>query len=585
MGPLERASRTVALALAGLVAGCASDLPRGFDEKLVLTQAGGPKWSGELHRGPKVVLSSAGPQRFVPDLHSRFERERAFERTRFIDGFYRAPANDGFEATLERVASDLRAAGFGRRPELLLEWLEKPLGNGRKAWTPLAGRLALSSAGAEVVLHAFDEPAGRDRTMLPVGAPSCDVSGGIALSLDELDAGEILATDAAPSGSVLRAAKERGAHAVLSAELGHVNVDRSGKDRHLDAVQYRGVRSDLPVAMISPRSLATIRECVAKDPVARITLTASVKLDERPLRTLVATVLGSDRAQEAVAIASHVQEPGACDNASGVAGVCEAACALASALQDGKLELPSRSVVFLFGDEFTQSSMWLDATARKPVAGISADMLGESRELTGARPLLERAPDPANTKLLPPDEATEWGSGPARSERTLTSGLALIARCALADVAAIEPGWETAEHPYEGGSDHSVFLGRGLPGVLFWHFTDFAYHTSLDRIEHVDADELRRMSVAVVATALALADPQPGDLDRYLRSNNEERKLRVQAALEAGDEELAERWRQWTDAVRQWLRVETLRLTPEEQASLAPAESASSDTTPAQDPR
>lgn len=581
----ERASRFLALVLAGLGCACSSDLPRGFDEKLVLTQVGGPKWSGELHKGPKVVLASAGPQRFVPELHSRFERERAFERTRFIDGFYRAPANDGFEATLERVAGELRAAGYGERPGLLLEWIEKPLGNGRKAWTPLAGKLVLASEGTERVLHAFDEPAGRDRTLLPVGAPSCDVSGGIALTLEELGAGEILATDASPSGNVLRTAKERGALAVLSAELGDVNVDRSGKERHLDAIQYRGVRSELPVAMISPRSLAAIRASVAKDPAARLHFSASVKLDERPLRTLVATVLGTDRAHEAVAIASHVQEPGACDNASGVAGVCEAALALAAALQDGKLEAPSRSVVFLFGDEFTQSSMWLDATARKPVAGISADMLGESRELTGARPLLERAPDPANTKILPPDEATEWGSGPARSEAYVASGLALLARCALADVAAIEPGWETAEHPYEGGSDHSVFLGRGLPGVLFWHFTDFAYHTSLDRIEHVDADELRRMSVAVVATALALADPQPGDLDRYLRSNNEERKLRVQAALDAGDEPLAERWRKWTDEVRQWLRVETLRLPPEEQASLAPAEAASSGTTPAKDPR
>ena len=585
MGPLQRASWVLSLVLAGLAIGCSSDLPRGFDEKLVLTQVGGPTWSGELHQGPKVVLSGAGPQRFVPELHSRFDRERAFERTRFIDGFYRAPANDGFEATLERVAGELRAAGFGEDPGLLLEWIEKPLGNGRKAWTPLSGRLALASAGSERVLHAFDEPAGRDRTMLPVGAPGCDVSGGIALSLDELGPGEILATDAGPSGNVLRTAKERGALAVLSAELGRVNVDRSGAERQLDAIGYRGVRSDLPVAMISPRALATIRETLAKDPDARLSLRASVKLDERPLRTLVATVLGSDRAQEAIAIASHVQEPGACDNASGVAGVCETAIALAQALREGKLEAPSRSVVFLFGDEFTQSSMWLDATPRKALAGISADMLGESRERTGARALLERGPDPANTRILPPDEATEWGSGPSGRDAGTANGLALLARCALADVAAIEPGWETAEHPYEGGSDHSVFLGRDLPGVLFWHFTDFAYHTSLDRIEHVDADELRRMSVAVVATALAFADPRPGDLDRYLRSNNEERKLRVQAALDAGDEALAERWRQWTDAVRQWLRVETLRLPPEEQASLAPAPAASSEAVPAKDPR
>ena len=559
----------LACALALLALGCSSSsLPRGLDEAVLLGDENASSTGNERHRGPGVVAGGEGTARFASALHERFERERALERTRFIDGFYRAPANDGFEATLARVEADLRAAGFGASDQLLLEWLEQPMqtrgGAPSPAWTPVSGRIELRGGRGQQVLHAFSAPGDRDRVMLPVGTPSCDVEGALAFSLDELDAGEVLVTDASPDGGALRGASEKGAVAVLSAFLPKFNVDPSGAERHLDAIQYRGMRGTLPVAMISARSLAAIRDAHAKDRHVRIAYRAEVKLDERPLRTLVATVLGADRAQEAVAIAAHVQEPGACDNASGVAGVCEGAIALAWALRESAIEPPSRSIVFLFGDEFTQSSMWLDTTARKPIVGISADMLGESRERTGALPLLERMPDPGAVQSLPPDEHTAWGGRPYSAAKLSPSGLNVIARCALLDVAGLEPGWETAEHPYEGGSDHSEFLGRGIPGVLFWHFTDFAYHTSLDRIEHVDADELRRMSVAVVTTALAVADPRPLDLDRYLRTNNEERKLRVQAALDAGDAKLAELWRAWTDGARQWLRIECLRIPAEE---------------------
>ncbi len=567
----------LACALALLALGCSSSaLPRGLDEAVLTGEENASSSVSERHRGPGVVAGGEGTARFAAALHGRFDRERALERTRFIDGFYRAPANDGFEATLARVEAELRAAGFGASDQLLLEWLAQPMqtraGAPSLAWTPVSGRIELRGARGQQVLHAFSASGDRDRVMLPVGTPSCDVEGALAFSLDELDAGEVLVTDASPDGGALRGASEKGAVAVLSAFLAKFNVDPSGAERHLDAIQYRGMRGTLPVAMISARSLAAIRDAHAKDPAVRIAYRAEVKLDERPLRTLVATVLGADRAQEAVAIAAHVQEPGACDNASGVAGVCEAAIALAGALREGAIESPSRSIVFLFGDEFTQSSMWLDATARKPVVGISADMLGESRARTGALPLLERMPDPGAVQPLPPDEHTAWGGRTYSEAKLSPAGLNVVARCALLDVADLEPGWETAEHPYEGGSDHSEFLGRGIPGVLFWHFTDFAYHTSLDRIEHVDADELRRMSVAVVTTALAVADPRPLDLDRYLRTNNEERKLRVQAALDAGDAKLAELWRTWTDGARQWLRIECMRIPAEE---LAPPPAAS----------
>jgi hypothetical protein len=505
------------------------------------------------------------------------------ETVAFVDRYYRAPANDGYESVLDHIAERLRAAGFGTVEGFELTTIEMPLtaraaqGTERvpaQAWTPLGGRVELlGKDGAQRSLHAFATSEARDRTMLPVNAPACDVTGAIALTLDELDAGEILVTDAKPNTTVLARAEQKGALAVVSAYLEPYNADPSGKFRHLDAVQFRTLPggAKLPVCMISPRSLEVVRSALDADPATRLHFEAQVKLDQRPLRTLCARIVGADRPTEAIAVVSHIQEPGACDNASGVAGLCETATNLAQALQKGDLQRPSRTLVFLWGDEMRQSSAWLDVTPLKPIAALSSDMTGESREKTGAIALLERGPDPGAIEPLVPDAHTPWGKAEVDPASLVPNGLALIARCALLDVGTLPgeamQGWETADHPYEGGSDHDVFIARGIPAALIWHFTDFAYHTSLDRLEHVDAAELRRTGVALMATALALADPRPADLDRYLRSLNEERNVRVAAAEGASMPALADQWRAWCDGARQWLRIECLRIPAEELAT------------------
>jgi hypothetical protein len=167
---------------------------------------------------------------------------------------------------------------------------------------------------------------------------------------------------------------------------------------------------------------------------------------------------------------------------------------------------------------------------------------------------LERSPDPGALRPLAPDVHTTWGAGEVNEKTIVPNGLAVIARCALADVAQLEKRWSTVEHPWEGGSDHDVFLERGVPAILFWHFPDFAYHTSLDRLEHVDPTEVRRMSVAALATALSLTSPSDGDLSRYLATLDREQSLRLRAAEQVKDTAISEQWRQWCHQSGAWLR-------------------------------
>jgi aminopeptidase YwaD len=541
------------LSLTLLVAACASGpvMPEGWaDGGAVPSQ----------HTGPIVQSGDTGPARFAALFMEAFDPERAMKTAAFTDGYYREPGNEGFEATLDHVLAALEAVGFGKGPGLELEVIETPMRG--PAWTPRSGRLAIrkASGGESEVLLAFDTPGGRARTMLPTNSRSASVAGAAVFDVDELTEGQVYVTRQ-PIRAALRDAEKKGAALVLSAYLPDYNTDPTGKERHLDAIHYSSVgrKTELPVGVISQRVFDAIAARAEKGDVV-LEFDAVVEFTERPLRTVVATIVGKEKPDEVVAVAAHVQEPGANDNASGVAGMLEGVRAAALLILDGKLEQPRRSVAFIWGNEIQESHIFLEHTTKTVRAGFSSDMTGPSREKTGALPLLERGWDPGAVTPLPPDEHTAWGAGRVDADDLSPNGLAVIARTALIDVGTLAGGWETVEHPWEGGSDHDAFQGRGIPAVLFWHFTDFAYHTSLDRLEHLDPAELERTSVALMSAAFAVADARPEDLARYLESLDLERRLRIDAADAAGDEATSEAWQAWCTGARHWLRALCLDL-------------------------
>ncbi len=539
----------------------------GFQEKLqpIVQELDGDLQ--EWHVGPTVALGETGTAKFVKPLLQTFDMDASMGLVRFIDGFYRAPANEGYDEVIDRMCDELAEAGFdGSDERLSFEVVETA---NEFAWTPRSGKLVLEVDGeAERVLHEFNEASGVDRVMLPVNSPSCSVVGEVALNLADLKQGMILVSAVKPS-QALRRAKGRGAAAVVSASLYSFNEDPTGKERHLDAIQFNTLdddRESMPVCHISQRTQHLIEAAVerAKKRGARVRLRfdASVHREGRPMRTLVATIRGSTRPNEAIAMVSHVQEPGACDNATGVAGLLEGARSLASLLEKGTIAWPARSLCFVWGDEFRQSEVWLNSTKMTPIIGISSDMTGQSKE-TGAIALLERMPDPGALKTIAPDAHTPWGAGHVSADDMQPNGLAIIARCAMIDVGRVDGNWTSADHPWEGGSDHDIFIRKGIPAVLFWHFTDFTYHTSLDRMSYVDPEEIRRTGTALLATALAVADPRPEDLERYLLSLEKERILRVQAAEDHDEEGLVVHWEEWCLGAREWLRNECLGIREE----------------------
>ncbi|MEE8469669.1 MAG: hypothetical protein V3T22_14505, partial [Planctomycetota bacterium] len=266
------------------------------------------------HRGPGVPAGDAGPARFVAALLADFDLGQAMEDLRYCDRGYRSPGGPGYEAALERLAERLRAAGFGSDPRLRMRFLETRIDHA--VWIPRSASLVLRCTDqAPRVLHAFAHASDRDRTMLPLYAPSADVEGRPVFTLGDVAPGTVLVTEAKLFQSLLRRAEQRGAVAVLSSNLFPFTQDPTGRERHLDAILFTKVSpgTSFPVAQISPRVRTFIREA-ADETDAWLALTAHVEEGEPVVRTLVAEIVGARRPEEAIAIVSHVQEPGAGDN-------------------------------------------------------------------------------------------------------------------------------------------------------------------------------------------------------------------------------------------------------------------------------
>jgi aminopeptidase YwaD len=133
-------------------------------------------------------------------------------------------------------------------------------------------------------------------------------------------------------------------------------------------------------------------------------------------------------------------------------------------------------------------------------------MTGEDASKTGGSFLIEKEPDPSAVWPRPSDPHTEWSGGRSSSKAdTLKGSLLNDLMLAVCLRRARDTRWNVQTNPYEGGSDHSVFLQAGVPALLAWHGTDRYYHTNLDRPDKTSPAEMANVGIAVGTTAALLA--------------------------------------------------------------------------------
>jgi aminopeptidase YwaD len=535
-----------------------------------------------------AVKANAGLDRLLPRrseavyraLAAGFQPARAMEVVTFMDRYWRLAGNTGFNASLDHIQAGLTAAGFRQgKPSTSpgpSAWVEE-YANGGNGWEPVRAEMTIVEAATgrvpepvfdpvvdyiAIAMNSFSTPAGG------VVAPLVDVgSGADAASYASVDVkGAVVLASGNARGVWQEAVRNRGAIGIVFATN---PPSYTRPDQASEVFQWGGIQYDDKARAFGFRAsrkvTARLRERLAAGPVkVKVDVETRFALGS-PGRLLVAEIPGRSRPEQRVVLVAHIQEPGANDDASGCGTLLEMARALQAAIAAKAVPPPERTITFVWGDEMRASREWLRGDATRPKSTtymISLDMTGEDAAKTGGSFLIEKEPDPSAVWPRPADPHTEWwgGSGTYKAEALKGSLLndVYLAACLRR---ARDTGWNVQTNPYEGGSDHSIFLNAGIPAALATHFTDRYYHTNLDRADKTSPAEMAHVGIATGLTAWLLASAGNEDAlgvvgllekaaaNRLAVEAKQSAELMAgvpdRAAAEAGERALTAAWKAW----------------------------------------
>ncbi|AKF04719.1 M28 family peptidase [Sandaracinus amylolyticus] len=469
-------------------------------------------------------------------VHAHFDPERALATVAYVDRFFRVRGNEGYQSSLRHVQTSLAAQGFDLASMRLVQ-----LGEERATWTPRRARLALiGDGGSETELVAFADESERDRAALLVGS---DAMAPVELEVVRIEAvragtsarGRLVLAEGEPR-PLFRELASRGAVGVLVKNLAPYH-------RGDDAAQFGYLpahEGQLGIGFsLSEEDWRALRAATERG-IARVRVEIAVRSGRSAATALEARIEGTEPDAGAIVFVAHVDEPGANDNASGVGALAELAVALRRAIEEGAVRPPTRTLVFLWGQEIEVAREWLEREVMPVSAGLVLDMVGQDPTVVGAPFLIERMPDPGAVWLRAPDEHSEWGQSEVDPARLRGHFLNDWLRASIASVQGVEgAAFPARAHPFEGGSDHVAFLERGLPAVLAWHFTDDAYHTTRDRLDRVSGAEMRRVAAVLGGAALSMASGERGDREEMIAVVRAAGLERLAWAEHASREEIA----------------------------------------------
>jgi aminopeptidase YwaD len=213
---------------------------------------------------------------------------------------------------------------------------------------------------------------------------------------------------------------------------------------------------------------------------------------------VTATIPGKLKPNEEVFLIAHLchPKPSANDNASGSGLLLEIARTITTLMNSGKTPPPARTIRFFWVPETMGTVAYLSTHEdmfSRFVAGINLDMVGQNQELCKSTLNLDRTPDSlpsflndfvfsfVEQSIKEFDEQTGFGSSSTFRYNTTT---------------------------FSGGSDHAEFTNStvGVPCVMLLQWPDLFYHTSMDTIDKVSEDSLKRIGWITTVAALTLAN-------------------------------------------------------------------------------
>lgn len=282
-------------------------------------------------------------------------------------------------------------------------------------------------------------------------------------------------------------AKEHGSVGILTDVMPLFAGIRDTREELNDEVVWMGISSVSDHGIIgfhlTPRQGKVMREKLEHETV-RIVAKISTRSYDGTLNTVSAALEGTDPKLPEIFVYGHLYEPGANDNAAGVAAVLQLAETLSNAIKNGIINRPRRTIRFAMGYEYGGSMGYLAAHSDRPLlCSIIADMIGTE---AGDRAVMGLRYDPVSN----------WS---------------------YAD-GALHAIWKIAED----------FCGRTIPSASSHYSTDtdniladptlncptvalcaapaLSYHTSMDRPDRIEPDTLTRNALIVGTYIWGMAD-------------------------------------------------------------------------------
>ena len=302
-----------------------------------------------------------------------------------------------------------------------------------------------------------------------------------------------------------QAVYKRGAAGVITDTLAYEMTDVRESVDIPDAHSYQSIwptAEDQPKVKfgfsISKRQGTHLRELLKANGTVKLHAKIDARLFPGNLDVVTATIGGSTKPDEEVFLIAHLchPQPSANDNASGSGLQLEIARTIQTLISTKKMRRPQRTIRFMWVPETYGTVAFLHNHQDWPkrlIAGIDLDMVGENQELCKSTLTIDRTPDSLpsylNDLLLALteqstkefDKVTQFGS--SSTFRHLVNA-------------------------HSGGSDHHEFVDSTIrvPCVMLLQWPDTFYHTSMDTIDKVSTDSLKRVGWITVVAALTLAN-------------------------------------------------------------------------------
>jgi hypothetical protein len=248
----------------------------------------------------------------------------------------------------------------------------------------------------------------------------------------------------------------------------------------------------------------------------KIKVQAKVKANrvQFDIQAASASIKGSDPGAGSIVFSAHLFEGynklGANDDASGCAVIMEVAKTLKTLIDRELIERPKRTMHFVWGDEFTATGPWASNNRdimETALCNINLDMVGINLKNNNSYYTLHRTTYGNPHYINDVAENFFIYMGETNRSSILAPGRGSVYPKAVIAPSGTDDNFTYSISEHYGASDHEVFNDWGIqvPGIMMITWPDQYYHTSEDRVDKLDATQLKRATVLAAAMAYTIA--------------------------------------------------------------------------------